>query len=305
MLFQIREWILAARLRTIPLSISGIFIGSSAAYYKGTFDYTIFFLAILTTISYQVLSNFANDYGDGVKGTDDNRIGPKRAVQSGKIGIKKMKKGIVFTASIALCLTFVLVIISFKQDLLNLFLFILLGILAVVSAIKYTVGKNPYGYMGFGDFFVFIFFGLVSVLGSNFLYTSSFNVFLFYPACTIGLLSVGVLNLNNMRDLDNDLKSKKNTIAVKLGVAKSKIYHFLLILSSVIVILAFQLSLNSNSIFFNCLIGSNVLWLLIHLIKIYDIQESEKFDVFLKPLALSTFFYSISISLYFLKIIGQ
>ena len=304
MLFQIREWILAARLRTIPLSISGIFIGSSAAYYKGTFDYAIFFLAILTTISYQVLSNFANDYGDGVKGTDDNRIGPKRAVQSGKIGIKKMKKGIVFTASIALCLTFVLVIISFKQDLLNLLLFILLGILAVVSAIKYTVGKNPYGYMGFGDFFVFIFFGLVSVLGSNFLYTSSFNVFLFYPACTIGLLSVGVLNLNNMRDLDNDLKSKKNTIAVKLGVAKSKIYHFLLILSSVIVILAFQLSLNSNSIFFNCLIGSNVLWLLIHLIKIYDIHESEKFDVFLKPLALSTFFYSISISLYFLKIIG-
>ena len=304
MLFQIREWILAARLRTIPLSISGIFIGSSAAYYKGTFDYAIFFLAILTTISYQVLSNFANDYGDGVKGTDDNRIGPKRAVQSGKIGIKKMKKGIVFTASIALCLTFVLVIISFKQDLLNLLLFILLGILAVVSAIKYTVGKNPYGYMGFGDFFVFIFFGLVSVLGSNFLYTSSFNVFLFYPACTIGLLSVGVLNLNNMRDLDNDLKSKKNTIAVKLGVAKSKIYHFLLILSSVIVILAFQLSLNSNSIFFNCLIGSNVLWLLIHLIKIYDIQESKKFDVFLKPLALSTFFYSISISLYFLKIIG-
>ena len=304
MLFQIREWILAARLRTIPLSISGILIGSSAAYYKGMFDYTIFFLAIFTTISYQVLSNFANDYGDGVKGTDDNRIGPKRAVQSGKIGIKKMKKGIVFTASIALCLTFVLVIISFKQDLLNLFLFILLGILAVVSAIKYTVGKNPYGYMGFGDFFVFIFFGLVSVLGSNFLYTSSFNVFLFYPACTIGLLSVGVLNLNNMRDLDNDLKSKKNTIAVKLGIAKSKIYHFLLILSSVIVILAFQLSLNSNSIFFNCLIGSNILWLLIHLIKIYDIHESEKFDVFLKPLALSTFFYSVSISLYFLKIIG-
>ena len=304
MLFQIREWILAARLRTIPLSISGIFIGSSAAYYKGMFDYTIFLLAIFTTISYQVLSNFANDYGDGVKGTDDNRIGPKRAVQSGKIGIKKMKKGIVFTASIALCLTFVLVISSFKQDLLNLLLFVLLGILAVVSAIKYTVGKNPYGYMGFGDFFVFIFFGLVSVLGSNFLYTSSFNVFLFYPACTIGLLSVGVLNLNNMRDLDNDLKSKKNTIAVKLGIAKSKIYHFLLILSSVIVILAFQLSLNSNSIFFNCLIGSNVLWLLIHLIKIYDIHESKKFDVFLKPLALSTFFYSVSISLYFLKIIG-
>jgi 1,4-dihydroxy-2-naphthoate polyprenyltransferase len=304
MLFQIREWILAARLRTIPLSISGIFIGSSAAYYKGMFDYTIFFLAIFTTISYQVLSNFANDYGDGVKGTDDNRIGPKRAVQSGKIGIKKMKKGIVLTASIALCLTFVLVINSFKQDLFNLLLFVLLGILAVVSAIKYTVGKNPYGYMGFGDFFVFIFFGLVSVLGSNFLYTSSFNVFLFYPACTIGLLSVGVLNLNNMRDLDNDLKSKKNTIAVKLGVAKSKIYHFLLILSSVIVILAFQLSLNSNSIFFNCLIGLNILWLLIHLIKIYDIQESEKFDVFLKPLALSTFFYSTSISLYFLKIIG-
>ena len=304
MLFQIREWILAARLRTIPLSISGIFIGSSAAYYNGMFDYAIFSLAIFTTISYQVLSNFANDYGDGVKGTDDNRIGPKRAVQSGKIGIKKMKRGIVFAASIAICLTLLLVIISFKQDLFNLLLFVSLGICAVVSAIKYTVGKNPYGYMGLGDFFVFIFFGLVSVIGSNFLYTSSFNMFLIYPACTTGLLSVGVLNLNNMRDLDNDFKSKKNTVAVKLGIAKSKIYHFLLILSSVIVMLAFQLSLNSNSIFFNCLIGLNVLWLLIHLIKIYGVQESKKFDVFLKPLALSTFFYSLSISLYFFKILG-
>jgi 1,4-dihydroxy-2-naphthoate octaprenyltransferase len=268
------------------------------------FDYAIFSLAIFTTISYQVLSNFANDYGDGVKGTDDNRIGPKRAVQSGKIGIKKMKRGIVFAASIAICLTLLLVIISFKQDLFNLLLFVSLGICAVVSAIKYTVGKNPYGYMGLGDFFVFIFFGLVSVIGSNFLYTSSFNMFLIYPACTTGLLSVGVLNLNNMRDLDNDFKSKKNTVAVKLGIAKSKIYHFLLILSSVIVMLAFQLSLNSNSIFFNCLIGLNVLWLLIHLIKIYGVQESKKFDIFLKPLALSTFFYSITISLYFFKILG-
>jgi 1,4-dihydroxy-2-naphthoate octaprenyltransferase len=107
-----------------------------------------------------------------------------------------------------------------------------------------------------------------------------------------------------MRDLDNDFKSKKNTVAVKLGIAKSKIYHFLLILSSVIVMLAFQLSLNSNSIFFNCLIGLNVLWLLIHLIKIYGVQESKKFDIFLKPLALSTFFYSITISLYFFKILG-
>ena len=159
---KLNQWISAARLRTIPLSISGILVGSFATINQKMFDLPIFLLAIFTTISYQVLSNFANDYGDGIKGTDNNRIGPKRAVQSGEISAKEMKKGIFLLSTISFILTFLLVFISFGKDINNLILFIALGLAAIISAIKYTVGENAYGYMGFGDLFV------LSVRGSNY-----------------------------------------------------------------------------------------------------------------------------------------
>ena len=155
---KLNQWISAARLRTIPLSISGILVGSFATINQKMFDLPIFLLAIFTTISYQVLSNFANDYGDGIKGTDNNRIGPKRAVQSGGISAKEMKKGIFLLSTISFILTFLLVFISFGEDINNLILFIALGLAAIISAIKYTVGENAYGYMGFGDLFVFFCF---------------------------------------------------------------------------------------------------------------------------------------------------
>ena len=300
---KLNEWILAARLRTIPLSISGILIGSFAAFSENKFNISIFLIAIFTAISYQILSNFSNDFGDGIKGTDDNRIGPERVVQSGRISQREMKQGIFILIIISFCLTLSLVLLSFWGDAINLMFFILLGLLAITAAIKYTVGENAYGYSGFGDLFVFLFFGLISVLGSNYLFTSTLNYILIYPSCIIGLLSVGVLNLNNMRDIENDRKSKKNTIAVKLGVFKSKLYHFFLICSAIVLITIFHVKLESNSNLLFFLIVCNILWLIFHVFQVSKIKTPKKFDEFLKPLGLSAFLYSIILSLYFYEIL--
>ena len=300
---KLNEWILAARLRTIPLSVSGILIGSFAAFSENKFNISIFLTAIFTAISYQILSNFSNDFGDGIKGTDDNRIGPERVVQSGRISRSEMKQGIFILIIISFSLTLSLVLLSFWGNAINLIFFILLGLLAITAAIKYTVGENAYGYSGFGDLFVFLFFGLISVLGSNYLFTSTLSYILIYPSCIIGLLSVGVLNLNNMRDIENDRKSKKNTIAVKLGVFKSKLYHFFLIFSAIVLITIFHVKIESNSNLLLFLIVCNILWLIFHVFQVLKIKTPKKFDEFLKPLGLSAFLYSIIISLYFYEIL--
>ena len=211
----IKNFIKAARLRTLPLSISGIILGGFLAVSDGLFNGVIFSLALITTIGFQVISNFANDYGDGVKGTDAIRIGEERMVSSGKISPKQMKKAIMI--SVILTIIFALFLIYESFGLSNFgysVLFFILGIVSVVAAIKYTVGNLAYGYSGFGDVFVFLFFGLLSVLGSYFLFTKEIYFLLTLPAISIGLLSTAVLNLNNMRDYQNDKKSKKNTIVV-------------------------------------------------------------------------------------------
>ena len=300
---KLNEWILAARLRTIPLSISGILVGSFAAFSENKFDVSIFLTAIFTAISYQILSNFSNDFGDGIKGTDDNRIGPKRVVQSGGINVSEMKKGIFTLVVISISLTLSLVVLSFWGDTINLAFFVLLGLLAITAAIKYTVGENAYGYSGFGDLFVFLFFGLISVLGSNYLFTSSLNYILIYPSCIIGLLSVGVLNLNNMRDIENDRKYKKNTIAVKLGVFKSKLYHYFLICGAIALMTIFHVKLESDSNLLLSLIICNILWLIFHVFKVSKVKAPKIFDEFLKPLGLSTFLYAVILSLYFYEIL--
>ncbi len=294
---KISPWIKAARLRTIPLSVSGILIGSFATYPKDLFNIFIFLLAICTTISYQVLSNFANDFGDGIRGTDKNRIGPERILQSGLISQMQMKLGIKIAAFISFVFTVTLIVVSFKNEFLNILTFLFLGILAIFSAIKYTMGKNAYGYFGFGDFFVFIFFGIVSVLGSNYLFNSELSLDLLLPSLTIGCLSVGVLNLNNMRDLENDKKSKKNTIAVKLGPDKARIYHYFLICISMINVLIFHFKTETSSYFHHFFVIAIIIILIYHIFQVYNVSELKGFDKLLKPLVLTTFFYSIITSL--------
>ena len=278
-------------------------IGSSYAFFVNKFSSLLFIVALLTTVAYQVLSNFANDYGDGIKGADDNRTGPKRAVQSGLISRPSMKKAITILSLVSIILTLCLVTLAFGAFSKYFFLFIALGSLAIFAAIKYTVGKFAYGYFGLGDLFVFIFFGIVSVLGSNFLFTTSLNWLLLNPAITLGLLSVGVLNLNNMRDLKSDEKSGKKTLAVCMGKKTSKIYHSVIISTAIVLMLKFQTSLEIQSIFLNIVLFINVLGLLIHLFQIYNVTQPSRYDNFLKVVALHAFFYSIIISLYFFKIV--
>ena len=299
----VNSWLSAARLRTLPLSVSGIIIGSSYAFFVNKFNSSLFIVALLTTIAYQVLSNFANDYGDGIKGADDNRTGPKRAVQSGLISRPSMKKAITILSLVSIILTLCLVTLAFGAFSKYFFLFIALGSLAIFAAIKYTVGKFAYGYFGLGDLFVFIFFGIVSVLGSNFLFSTNLNWLLMNPAITLGLLSVGVLNLNNMRDLKSDEKLGKKTLAVYMGKKTSKIYHSVIISTAIVLMLKFQISLEIQSIFLNIVLFINVLGLLIHLFQIYNITQPSRYDNFLKVVALHAFFYSIIISLYFFKIV--
>jgi 1,4-dihydroxy-2-naphthoate octaprenyltransferase len=233
------NYIKAARLRTLPLSVAGIIVGCKLGFDNVMYaDSTvtlwrtpIFWLAILTTISFQVLSNFANDYGDGIKGSDKNRTGETRMVSSGAISPKQMKSAMIMTTIITLIIAIMLIYVSFgKENFEYSILFLCLGIASIVAAIKYTVGNSAYGYSGFGDVFVFLFFGLLSVVGSYFLYTKHINFKIFLPAISVGLLSTAVLNLNNLRDREEDKKNNKNTLVVKLGIEKSKKYHYFLII---------------------------------------------------------------------------
>lgn len=292
-----KHWIQAARLRTLPLSLSGILVGSFYAVSQAIFNWYVFLFAILTTLGLQILSNFANDYGDGVKGTDnEKRVGPPRAVQSGDISPAAMKNAMFLTAIITFILAVLLIYYSFKdQYLYYSLLFLLLGVLAIASAIRYTVGNNPYGYQGFGDVFVYIFFGLVSTFGVYFLITKRIDWLILLPATTIGLLSVGVLNLNNMRDIASDKLAGKNTLVVKIGLNNAKKYHFAIIFVAMFASVLFAWLKDFN--FDQYLFVLAYIPILRHLTRVKQVQVPQQFDPELKKLALSTFFYAILMAL--------
>lgn len=286
---KINSWISAARLRTLPLSVSGIIVGTTIAVSEGVFSIIIFSLALATTLGLQVLSNFANDYGDGVKGTDnEDRVGPQRAIQSGLISQKEMFQGIVITAIVTLLFAVLLIYAAFgKENLGYALFFFLLGVGAIAAAIKYTVGKSAYGYRGLGDVFVFIFFGLVAVYGSYFLYAHQWNWLVLLPSFSIGFLSMGVLNLNNMRDRISDEKAGKNTLVVKLGAKNAKNYHYALILGAILCLVLFTvLTLESVNDF---LYLPAIIPLILHLKRVVENENATLLDPELKILALSTF----------------
>ena len=310
---KLKSWISAARLETIPLSISGIIIGSFYSFFLQKFDILIFILALLTAISYQILSNFANDYGDGILGTDDNRIGPKRSIASGEISTSELKKAISINIFISVSLSYFLIKYSFGTNYYLLLIFLILSILSVVAAIKYTMGKSPYGYKGLGDIFVFVFFGLISVMGSSFLYTLKLDFNLLPIAVSLGFLCVGVLNLNNIRDIENDAKMKKKTIPTRIGFKLSKYYHYFLITLPIILTIfwANQFSIfdyatresdmtkeNFEISYNHFLIILALIPLLFHLAKVHLAKVPMQFKPLLKQLALSIFLYSILIAIF-------
>jgi 1,4-dihydroxy-2-naphthoate octaprenyltransferase len=286
-------YVKAARLRTLPLSVSGIIVGSFLAASHGYFNWLICTLALLTTIGFQVISNFANDYGDGVKGTDNiDRIGPKRAIQSGEISPEQLLKIIKISSFLTLFIAIFLIYTAFgKDDFINLVVFFVLGVASIVAAIKYTMGKKAYGYSGFGDFFVFLFFGLLSVVGSYYLFSKQLEFTIFLPAISIGLLSIGVLNLNNMRDSVSDAKSGKHTIVVKIGVELAKYYHYYLLIASFLFASLYTLLYYKS--------WHQLLFLLAfipigkHFLVVYRNRRPILLDPELKKLALSTFLFAI------------
>ena len=301
-----KHWIEAARLRTLPLSVSGIIVGSMYALANPTedvltptevFNWKLFAFAILTTLGLQILSNFANDYGDGMKGTDnEDRVGPKRTIQSGVITPQAMKRAIILTSGLTLLSAIYLIYLSFGAHNLGYSLFYLaLGILAIASAIRYTVGNSAYGYRGYGDLFVFVFFGLVSTLGVNFLYSKQLDAILILPAMAIGFLSVAVLNLNNMRDEASDRKSGKNTLVVKMGIENAKKYHYFLIVGAMLLVLLFAIL--SDFHFDQYLFLIAYIPLVKHLITVRKNQNSKLLDPELKKVALSTFALSVLLAL--------
>lgn len=294
---MLKNYIQAARLRTLPLSVSGIILGSCLAYSNGFFDWKIFVLAIITTIGFQVLSNFANDYGDGVKGTDnEDRVGPERALQSGTISPKQMLNAIKITGVVTFCIAILLIYLSFGIENFGYsILFFGLGLASIAAALKYTMGKNAYGYSGLGDVFVFLFFGLLSVCGSYFLFTKEINFTIFLPAISLGLLSVGVLNLNNMRDRESDAKANKNTLVVKIGDEFAKYYHYYLLVASFLFTLLFVMIHYSSPVQFIFILAFIPIFK--HMLTVVNNKKPVDLDPELKKLALSTFLFAILLGL--------
>lgn len=287
-----KAWLQAARLRTLPLSVSGILVGTALAQIEGYASTTIFVLALLTTIGFQITSNFANDYGDGVKGTDnEDRIGPARALQSGALSKNELRSGIVVSIFINLLLVGFVLYAAFKDDPIYVLIFGILGLLSIWAAVKYTVGSNAYGYRGMGDLFVFLFFGILSVMGSMFLYTKYLTVWSILPASAIGLLSTAVLNLNNMRDIESDTKAGKRTLAVILGQDKARVYHLLLIVGSLFCMVGFSIRMGTNIWHWIPLLA--YIPLLIHLSRVFRLNDPRRLDPELKIIALSTFLLAL------------
>lgn len=282
------HWISAFRLRTLPLALSVIFMGSFLAAAAGEFNTWVFLLAVTTTLFLQILSNLANDYGDSIHGADSaDRIGPKRAVQSGAITSADMRKAMFVLGGLSLVSGIALIAVALSAlPLLYLLIFLALGLASIAAAVKYTAGNNPYGYRGLGDVFVFIFFGLVGVAGSYYLYTNEMDYLVFLPAITMGLLSTGVLNLNNMRDIKSDQKAGKITLPVRMGLDNAKKYHAGLIIGALGAAILFALIQYQGIL--------NLLFLLClplfikHLNFVMACQNPQELDPELKKLALST-----------------
>lgn len=307
------DWIKAARLRTLPLSLSGIIMGAFIAKWRlyaegGTWDWRIFALALLVTLLYQILSNYANDYGDGVKGTDAKRINEAeaRAVASGKITARQMKNAVILVSILSFVATLALLYVAFIPDFMNEFyIFIGLGVASILAAIGYTIGKKPYGYMGLGDVFVFIFFGLVSVCGSYFLFTKTFSWDMLLPGTAIGMMSVAVLNLNNMRDIESDRLTGKHSFALRIGFKNAMIYEMILLQLPLILLLMF-LGVNGffqSQNYYVFIVMILLLPLMKLRRKIMAVKEPKELDPFLKQVGIMTFVMSLltAIGLNFFK----
>ncbi|MFV0418295.1 MAG: 1,4-dihydroxy-2-naphthoate octaprenyltransferase [Dysgonomonas sp.] len=291
---SVKSWISALRPRTLFLATATALCGSGIAYSTGKFNISVLILTILIANILQLLSNMANDLGDYQHGTDitGERIGPKRTVQSGAITPYQMKTAILLAIGAAILVGVLLIYIALQfMELKYILLFLLLGIASIIAAIKYTAGKNPYGYKGLGDIFSFLFFGLVSVVGSYFLHTHTVDFTPWLPAIGLGLLTAAVLNLNNMRDIENDKKSGKITIPVRIGLNNAKIYHAVLTLGALVCFIVYSLLYTEH--WYQCIYLLCFLIFIKLLKDILNITDNRLFDPYLKYTSMGTFILSV------------
>ncbi len=292
----VKHWMAAARLRTLPLAWSGIILGCllAAANHQGS--WTVFFLCILTATLFQVLSNFANDLGDGIKGTDTYRAGEARMVGSGVISAAEMKRAVVVTSILSFVSAALLIVYTYPRLLDNVPLILgLLALASVIAALTYTLGKTPYGYLRLGELMVFTFFGLVAVGGSYTVTVGQLDPHVLWAGSAIGLLSAAVLNLNNMRDIKNDLSSGKKTIANALGFRYARVYHYILIILALDCVFVYNWL--SDSGFTRNLFLLAIPPLLLHMLKVSKLNRPEDADPFLKELALTTLALAVLLGL--------
>lgn len=294
---QLKPWITAARLRTLPLAISNILLGSMLAYNQGKFKLIISLLGLATAVLLQILSNYANDYGDFISGADEKRISKyERALQSGKISPKQMRWMLIILSLLTFVTGILLITLAVNAlGTIGIVVFLVIGILCIIAAITYTIGKKPYGYIGIGDIAVFIFFGIVGVCGIYVLQTQQLDWYVLFPASSFGLLSVGVLNINNIRDIESDRISGKKTLVVRIGLEKAKIYHTCLIIMALLLgIVSTILDYHGA---FQLLYLLTIPFFIMNIYRVRASSHSAMLDDELRNLSLTTFFYSVTYGL--------
>jgi len=290
-------WLKAFRLRTLPLALSATLLGSFLGYADQKFKWGVLVFGTLTTLFLQILSNLANDYGDAKKGMDNaNRLGPLRVTQTGLVSRRQMKMMILLFVLLSFISGSLLIWTGLgASKLISYAVFFLLGFSAIFAAVKYTIGSRPYGYVGLGDIMVFVYFGILGVAGTYFLHTQSFHLSILLPASSIGLLSVGVLNINNMRDHENDAVNGKYTLVVRMGIQWAKAYHVVLLFTAFLMGLAYTIIQYESII--QLMFFLSIPMLASDIKKVLTNTVPVELNTELKKLAAATLFFSVSFGL--------